>query len=130
MKARLNFGRLLAVARKEALQLKRDPRSLAMGFIVPALMVLFFGSIISFDVKDIKLAVDDQDMSPRSREFIQSFVSSGYFRVIEHVERPAEVSGLLQRAKVRMVLTIPRGFQADLAAGRQVSVQAIVDGAD
>jgi ABC-2 type transport system permease protein len=127
---RLNLGRLLAVARKEALQLRRDPRSLAMGFVVPALMVLFFGYIISFDVKDIKIAVDDRDGTPRSREFVQAFVGSGWFRVTERIERATDAVRLLDRAEVRLVLTIPRGFQADLAAGNPVAVQAIVDGAD
>lgn len=130
MKMRLDFGRLLAMARKETLQLRRDPRSLAMAFIVPAAMVLFFGYIISFDVKDIKLAIDDRDGTPRSREFIQSFVGSGWFHVTERIERPSDAIALLDRAKVRMVLTIPKGFQSDLAAGRSVPVQAIVDGAD
>jgi ABC-2 type transport system permease protein len=127
---RLNLGRLLAVARKEALQLRRDPRSLAMGFVVPALMVLFFGYIISFDVKDIKIAVDDRDGTPRSREFVQAFVGSGWFRVTERIERATDAVRLLDRAEVRLVLTIPRGFQAGLAAGNPVAVQAIVDGAD
>lgn len=127
---RISFERLFAIARKEALQLKRDPRSLAMGFIVPAAMVLFFGYIISFDVKDIKLAVNDRDATARSREFVQSFVGSGYFRVTERIDRDAEITALLDRAKVRMVLTIPKGFQTDLDAGKRVAVQAIVDGAD
>ena len=127
---KLHPGRLLAVARKEALQLRRDPRSLAMGFIVPAAMVLFFGYIISFDVKDIKIGVEDRDGTPRSREFVQAFVGSGWFRVTERVERASDAVALLDRAKVRLVLTIPNGFQSDLAAGRRVAVQAIVDGAD
>jgi ABC-2 type transport system permease protein len=127
---RLSAGRLLAMARKEATQLRRDPRSLAMAFIVPAAMVLFFGYIISFDVKDIKLAVDDRDETPASREFVQAFVGSGWFRVTDTIGRPSEVAELLDRASVRLVLTIPRGFQSDLASGKSVAVQAIVDGAD
>ncbi|HYV96550.1 MAG TPA: hypothetical protein VE967_03750, partial [Gemmatimonadaceae bacterium] len=76
----LSPRRLLAVARKEAIQLRRDPRSLAMGFILPAAMILFFGYVISFDVKDIRLAVLDQDGTPKSRELVQAFESSGWFR--------------------------------------------------
>ena len=127
---KLSAQRLLAVARKEAMQLRRDPRSLAMGFIVPAAMILFFGYVISFDVKDIKLGVLDQDLTPRSRELVEAFQGSGWFRVTERLTRDAEVAPLLDRARVRMVMVIPSGFQSELAAGRAAPVQALVDGAD
>jgi ABC-2 type transport system permease protein len=130
MKTMLSARRLFAVARKETIQLRRDPRSLAMGFIVPAAMILFFGYVISFDVKDIKLAVLDQDGTPRSRELVQAFQSSGWFRVTERLESESDVAPLLNRAKVRMVLTIPRGFQSHLGSGEPAPLQALVDGAD
>lgn len=122
--------RLLAIARKEALQLRRDTRSLMMAFLMPAALIVFFGYIISFDVKDIKLAVLDQDHSQRSRELEQSFVAAGRFRVTEHLSAAAEVAPLLDRGAVRMVLVIPPGFARDLSAGTRAPVQAIVDGAD
>ena len=122
--------RLLAIARKEALQLRRDTRSLMMAFLMPAALIVFFGYIISFDVKDIKLAVLDQDHSQRSRELEQSFVAAGRFRVTEHLSAAAEVAPLLDRGAVRMVLVIPPGFARDLSAGTRAPVQASVDGAD
>ena len=48
--------RLFAVARKEAIQLRRDPRSLALAFILPPVLLLLFGYAISFDVNRIDLA--------------------------------------------------------------------------
>ncbi|MHB1094723.1 MAG: ABC transporter permease [Gemmatimonadaceae bacterium] len=122
--------RLLAIARKEALQLRRDTRSLMMAFLMPAALIVFFGYIISFDVKDIKLAVLDQDHSQRSRELVQSFVAAGRFRVTEQLAASAQVAPLLDRGAVRMVLVIPPGFARDLSAGTRAPVQAIVDGAD
>ncbi|MHB0963810.1 MAG: ABC transporter permease, partial [Gemmatimonadaceae bacterium] len=101
--------RLLAIARKEALQLRRDTRSLMMAFLMPAALIVFFGYIISFDVKDIKLAVLDQDHSQRSRELVQSFIAAGRFRVTERPAAAAEVAPLLDRGAVRMVLVIPPG---------------------
>src|SRR3972149_4541375 len=107
-------GRLLAIARKEALQLRRDTRSLLMAFLMPAALIVFFGYIISFDVKDIKLAVLDQDNSQRSRELVQSFVAAGRFRVTERLAGVAGVAPLLDRGAVRMVLVIPRGFTSTM----------------
>lgn len=126
----LSLGRLLAVARKETLQLRRDPRSLAMGFVVPAAMVLFFGYIISFDVKNIKLAVYDEDVTSRSRDLVTAFEGSGYFNVTERVQSEREIAPLLDGSRVRMVLHIPHGFGSNVASGRTAPVQALVDGAD
>ncbi|MFI5279361.1 MAG: ABC transporter permease [Gemmatimonadales bacterium] len=126
----LRLGRLLAIARKEILQIRRDPRSLAMAFVVPAAMIVFFGYIISFDVKDIKLAVTDQDRTQASRELVQAFEAAGRFRVTDRPERTSDIAALLDRGAVRMALVIPPGFARDLAALRSSPVQALVDGAD
>jgi ABC-2 type transport system permease protein len=126
----LSTSRLLAIARKEVLQLRRDPRSLGMAFVVPALMIVFFGYVISFDVNDIKLAVLDQDRTQRSEELIEAFQSAGRFRVVDRLTSSAEIDSLMDRGAVRMALVIPPGFRRDLDAGRPAAVQAIVDGAD
>ncbi|MBI1722889.1 MAG: ABC transporter permease [Gemmatimonadetes bacterium] len=118
------------MARKEVIQLRRDPRSLGMAFVVPALLTLLFGYVITFDVRDIRLAVLDQDGTQQSRELVQSFASSGYFRVHGHLERDREVAPLLEKGTVRLVLVIPPGFARDLASGRPAAVQGLVDGSD
>jgi ABC-2 type transport system permease protein len=126
----LSARRLLAIARKEALQLRRDYRSLITAFAYPALMIVFFGYVITFDIRDIKLAVCDQDGSQRSRELIQAFQAAGYFRVTHRLDRYQDIQPLLDRGAVRLALVIPPGFQRDLAAGRPAVAQALVDGAD
>jgi len=118
------------MARKEILQLRRDTRSLLMAFLVPAAMIVFFGYVISFDVKDIGLAVVDQDNSLRSRELVESFVSAGRFHVTHRLLRTADIAPLLDQGRTRMALVIPRGFERALSSGRQAPVQALIDGAD
>jgi len=118
------------MARKEAIQLRRDPRSLAMAFLYPALMIVFFGYVITFDIRDINLAVFDQDRTQRSRELVEAFEAAGYFRVTQRLTRYQEIQPLLDRGAVRIALVIPPGFQRDLSAGRPAAVQALVDGAD
>lgn len=123
-------SRLMAMARKEVLHLARDRRSLIMAFGVPALLVLLFGYVMNFDVRDIRLAVLDQDRTAVSRELVRAFTSSGYFVSATTVERYSAVDALLQSGRARMVLVIPPGFSADIASRRSARVQALVDGAD
>jgi ABC-2 type transport system permease protein len=122
--------RLLAVARKELLQLRRDPRSLVFAFLLPVLLTLIFGAAISLDVRDIPFAVLDRDHSADSRELVEAFTASGYFRLLGAVGRPADADRMLRRGEARLILSIPPEYARDLASGRSPVVQALVDGSD
>ncbi len=126
----IRLGRLLAVARKEVLQIRRDKRSLGMAFVVPAALILVFGYVINFDVRNIRLGVLDRDGTALSRQLVEAFTASGYFTVAERLTAEREAEPLLQASRVRMVLVIPRGFAGDMAAGRSATLQALVDGGD
>lgn len=126
----MDFHRLFAIARKEALQLKRDSRSLILAFVLPLFMVLFFGYAISWDVTDIRLGVWDQDGTRASRELAEVFEASGYFSIVERPASYPEVEDGLSHSRVRAVLIIPTGYARDLGAGRLVPVQLLLDGSD
>ena len=122
--------RLLAIARKEVLQLRRDSRSLAMAFAMPLALLLLFGWAISWDIRDISTAVLDHDRSARSRELLEAFEASGYFRIDRRLQRSADVTRAIERDGVQLVLVIPPDFDESLGAGRPAALQAIVDGSD
>lgn len=126
----LDLVRLWAMARKEALQLRRDPRSLILAFILPVLMVLFFGYAITWDVKDIRFSAWDQDRTRESRELLEAFQASGYFTLTERAEGYREVEEALALGRVRAVLVIPPDYSETLASGRPAPVQLLLDGAD
>jgi len=127
---RLSRTRLWAVARKEAIQLRRDRRSLAMGFVLPIVLLVLFGYAITFDVRHVKTAIVDQDGSESSRALADAFRASGYFDLVEFPARPGDVGPLLDRGRVRLALVLPPDHSSDLGAGRTAVVQAIVDGSD
>jgi ABC-2 type transport system permease protein len=127
----MNARRLWAMARKEALQLRRDPRSLALAFALPALLLLLFGYAISLDVRNIELAVLDQSRSSESRRLVEALVASGYFRVTHQLDRAGAITGVLDRGEARLALTIPPDFSRQLAAaGGGAPVQLLLDGSD
>jgi ABC-2 type transport system permease protein len=122
--------RLFAIARKEVLQLRRDPRSLILAFLLPVALLVFFGYAISWDVSDIRLVVVDQDGGARARGLLDGFRASGRFTIVGRLERTADIGPLLDRGRALIALVIPPRFGADLGAGRTAVVQAIVDGSD
>jgi len=130
MKPRLSPRRLWAMARKEWLHVRRDSRSLLMAFAVPAVMVVLFGYVITFDVRDIRMAVLDQSNTTQSRDLVDAFRSSGYFRVTRRLTADDQIAPLLVRGAVRLVLVIPPDFARHLAAAEPAPVQALLDGGD
>ena len=126
----MNARRARAMARKEWIQLKRDPRSMILAFVLPLFLLLFFGYAIKFDVDDLRLVVVDDDRTQASRALVEAFVSSGYFTVEEHLASSAGADESLVRGRVRGVLHVPAGYAADLAARRGAPVQLLLDGSD
>ena len=122
--------RLLAIARKEWLQIRRDARSLYLAFVLPLLLLMLFGYAISFDIRNIRLAVFDQSQTAASRELIESFESSGYFSLIGQLDRLGEADRMLAEGRAKLVLVIPPAFAADLGSGRSAVVQLLLDGSD
>lgn len=126
----LSTARLVAVARKEVRQLRRDPRSLVLAFVLPLLLLLLFGYAISWDIRDIRTAVVDHDRSAQSRALVDAFRASGYFTIRHQLDRPQALAPLLDRGDVQLALVIPADFSRELGAGRPPQLQAIVDGSD
>ena len=127
---RLDAVRLLAVARKEWIQLRRDRRSMILAFVLPVFLLLFFGYAISWDVDNLPLAVLDQDNTPESRALVDALTASGYFRIADRLTAAREIDEPLQRGEVQGVLVVPPGFQRDLRSGRSAPVQLLLDGGD
>jgi ABC-2 type transport system permease protein len=122
--------RVFAVADKEVRYILRDPRSLAVTFLLPLVLLVLFGYAINFDVRRISLAVYDADASYESRDLVDSLTRTEYFRLVRMLTRPTDADEVLDRGRAKVVLIIPTTFAADLAAGRSVSVQSIINGAD
>ena len=120
--------KVLAVAAKELRQIRRDRRSLLILLFVPAFFLLVYGYALNFDIRNIRLAVQDDDRSTASREVISAFVNSGYFDLVTNVADGHDITGLLNRGDVRAVLVIPARFGADAAVGRPASLQFLING--
>lgn len=126
----ISLGKIVAVSVKEVRQIWRDPMSLLMLLGLPAFMLVLYGYALNFDVRHVKLAVSDRDLSVSSRDLVASFVNSTLFDIVATPEPGADLERLLERREAKAILVIPEGFSSDLAAGRTVTVQLLLDGAD
>ena len=117
-----------AIAVKEFRQIGRDRRTLLILLFVPAFFLLLYGYALSFDIRNIRLAVNDQDRSTESRAVISAFVNSGYFDLAATTDADEELVRLIDGGEARAALVIPAGFGRKAATGRSTSVQVIIDG--
>jgi len=120
--------KIRAVATKELHQIARDRRTLLILLFVPAFFLLVYGYALNFDLRNISLAVQDNDRSSASRELISAFINSGYFDYAGDVSNSQEISRAVDRGEARAVLVIPARFGADASSGRPSRVQLIVNG--
>ena len=82
---RFSFQRFISIIKKEFIQVKRDPISLRLPFIMPVVMMLLFGYAVNTEVDKIPTAVYDQSNTEESRAFLDKFTESDYFMVYETV---------------------------------------------
>jgi ABC-2 type transport system permease protein len=126
----MNITRLLAVARKEVVQIMRDARSLIIVVLMPAILVLLFGYGVNLDLKGLPVYVIDQDGSQQSQDLLKHFQASEYFHVERVVSGYPALTRALDDGHAKMGIVIPWNFSQRLSDGRSVEIQAIVDGSD
>jgi ribosome-dependent ATPase len=124
-----SIGRLWAYARRETVELLRDPIRLAFAVVGPIVLMLAFGYGISFDIENLKTATFDQDDTPQSRQLLEGFEGSRYFSMQPPITSSEESERRLRSGNTQIVVEVPPGFGRDLLNNRQPEVDATVDGA-
>lgn len=126
----MKWRRIVAIARKEALQVVRDPRSLMIALLLPLMQMFLLGYGIKLDVKHIPLCVVDQEGSQRSQDLIRRFAASRYFD-LQAVDPTVSRAGYhLDEGTCRLALVVPARFSRELDDLRATTVQVLVDGTD
>jgi ABC-2 type transport system permease protein len=121
-------ARAVAVGKKEFRQISRDGGTLVILLFVPALFLLLFGYALSWDVRGVRMAVDDRDHTQDSRALVSAFVASGYFSHVGTIQGDAHLNRLMDTNEIRAALVIPSGYARDLALGQRVPVQMLLNG--
>lgn len=125
---RQRLERVRVLVSKELRQVFRDSRMLRIIFVAPIMQLIVFGYAVSTDVRHTSTFVVDLDGTQVSRELVQTFVSSGHFRIVGRSRRPADLQHALEHGDATVGLQIPTGLARDLRSGRGASVQVLLDG--
>ncbi len=122
--------RLLALMRKEFLQLSRDRVTLRMIVVIPVMQTIIFGFAIDYDVKRLRTVVLDEDRSTESRELVAKLTASDYFRVVGHVDSLAAIGRELDADGASVGLVIDRDYGKGLRSGVAARALLVVNASD
>jgi ABC-2 type transport system permease protein len=103
---------------------------LPLLLIMPVIQLILFGYVVGSDVRNLRLAVLDNDHSIQSEKVVQAFTSSGYFTLIDRPINEAGVKQDLDGSKVVIAIEIPKGFSDSIRARKPSQIGIIVDGSD
>ncbi len=122
-------SRLISVIRKEFIQIFRDPRTMVLILVMPILQLFLLGYAATTDVKNVPLAVWDQNRTPQSRALLDAFRAADYFRISYAVGSEDEYRKLIEGGDARAVLIIPPDYDRRLLEGN-AQVSMVLDGSD
>ena len=124
------MNRILPIIRKEFIHILRDRRALMIAFLTPVIQMVILGYAATTDVRNVPLAVFDQDRTRQSRALIDAFVQSGQFMVYSYVMSERDLAAQIDSGQVRAGLIIPPDYGRTVIAGRDAGVVFVLDGSD
>ncbi len=126
----MNLVRVNAVAKKEFIQIWRDPRSLSLGLAIPMILIVLFGYALSLDIDHVPMVVWNQDKSKASVDFLLNFKNSRYFSINAYYDNYRDLERDINFGRAMMAMVIPKDFSRYLHSNRKAPVQLILDGSD
>lgn len=121
--------RIFSIVRKEFVQIFRDPRTLALIIVMPIIQLFLLGYAATTDVRNIPMAVLDQNQTMQSRDLLDAFRAADYFRIDYYVNSTEEYQKLIESGKIRAALVIPPDYDSQLLDGKAQAL-FVLDGSD
>lgn len=121
--------RTLAFAAKEFRQFWRDRLTLLLAIFLPIVMISLYGTALTTNIRNLRLAIEDLDQTPLSRRYVEAV--AGTVKFVFVARRPAEsAEQLLASGRARAVLRLPAGLERDWKAGKTAELQLLIDGTE
>jgi ABC-2 type transport system permease protein len=121
--------RMRGMIRKEFLQIRRDPSSIAIAFVLPLVLLLIFGYGVSLDAQHVPVAIVVEAPSPATRSLTAAFGNSPYFRPVDF-SSIQEAEDALKRRLVDGIVWVRSDFAENLLSGETAPVGVVVNGVD
>ena len=125
--AHLSRHRLIAMLRKEAVQIVRDPSTMLIAFLLPMILLFLFGYAVSLDTVRTRVGLALEDNGAKGQQLAQAFERSKWFDV-KMSRTVAELKDDLTADRIRGIIVIPADFSQRYARDHGAPIQVITDG--
>lgn len=126
----MSITRILAMMRKEIIQIRRDPRSLVIIIIMPLVQLFIYGYALNLDVKHIPLCIYDRDATQTSQDLLKHFQATDYFHIVRGTDSYRDLVQQIDHGACTVAVVVPPEFSAQLRSNGRASVQALLDASD
>ncbi|MEA3439310.1 MAG: ABC transporter permease [Chloroflexota bacterium] len=124
------INRLSALIRKEFIQIRRDPRTLVLVLVIPIMQLFLLGYAATNDVRNIPMAVYDQDRGPAARQLLDAYRAADYFSLQYDLDSESELRDLIDSGDARVGLIIPADYTDRIQGDSSAHIVFILDGSD
>ena len=121
------MNQVIAIFRKEFLQLRRDPRLIVFIIMMPVVFLILFGLVLKLEPANLRMAFVDQEHSFFSNEVRTNIWSEGYFQLYE-VNSKKDLIEEIRTGRAKAGLFIPNTFTSELTENQQPHLTMFVDG--
>ena len=122
--------RFFGFVKKEFQHIFRDARTLVILFVLPVVMIVLFGYVVTNEVKDVRIGIWDRSGDLASTQTIQKILSSGYFILAGTVDHEEEIETLFRSGKAKVVVVFEENFEKNLQREKRASIKLITDASD
>jgi len=122
--------RILSVFKKEISQIHRNRLLLGILMIAPVIQLFILGYAVTFEVKNLPIAILDDDKSRLTREITSALNSTETFDIVLYLQSLKEVDEILKRGIATMVVVFPKDFEKKVIKGEKVELPVMIDGSD
>jgi ABC-2 type transport system permease protein len=123
-------SRLSSLIRKEFIQILRDPRTLVLVLVIPIMQLFLLGYAATNDVRNVPMAVLDQDRGPAARALLDAYRAADYFQIAYDVDSEEQLRTLIDNGEARVGMIIPPDYSDRVWGNDTAQVAFILDGSD
>ena len=122
--------RFFGFVKKEFQHIFRDVRTLVILFVLPVVMIVLFGYVVTNEIKDVKVGIWDRSRDQASAKAIQKIFSSGYFIPAGTLDHEEEIETLFRSGNAKVVVVFEENFEKNLEREKRATIKLITDASD
>lgn len=121
---------ILLLIQKEFRQIFRTKIMIAMIFIMPIVQLFILANALTFDIKNIKIAIINNDKSQFSQKLVNKVNASKFFKIVDFPNNSHDAEKLLVHNKADLYIQIPDNFERDIVRESKSALSVVVNSID